>query len=175
MPPIVEFKQVEKRYGEGPVILDRISFTAERGDFIALIGPSGCGKSTILKLISGLSPLSGGSVAVDGMEPDNALEELAFVFQEPTLLPWLTVQKNVEVPLRLRSTRADRRSDLATKSLALVGLSERAGYYPRQLSGGQKMRVSIARAHSLSPKILLLDTALRRVHETQQHSLFAEQ
>lgn len=92
MPPIVEFKQVEKRYGEGPVILDRISFTAERGDFIALIGPSGCGKSTILKLISGLSPLSGGSVAVDGMEPDNALEELAFVFQEPTLLPWLTVQ-----------------------------------------------------------------------------------
>ncbi|HRE05135.1 MAG TPA: ABC transporter ATP-binding protein [Opitutaceae bacterium] len=170
MPPIVEFKQVEKRYGEGPVILDRISFTAERGDFIALIGPSGCGKSTILKLISGLSPLSGGSVAVDGMEPDNALEELAFVFQEPTLLPWLTVQKNVEVPLRLRSTRADRRSDLATKSLALVGLSERAGYYPRQLSGGQKMRVSIARALSLSPKILLLDEPFGALDEmTRDH------
>ncbi len=170
MPPIVEFKQVEKRYGEGPVILDRISFTAERGDFIALIGPSGCGKSTILKLISGLSPISGGSVAVDGMEPDNALEELAFVFQEPTLLPWLTVQKNVEVPLRLRSTRADRRSDLATKSLALVGLSERAGYYPRQLSGGQKMRVSIARALSLSPKILLLDEPFGALDEmTRDH------
>ncbi|MBL9207067.1 MAG: ABC transporter ATP-binding protein [Opitutaceae bacterium] len=170
MPPLVEFNQVEKRYGEGPLILDRINFAAERGDFIALIGPSGCGKSTILKLIAGLSPISGGTVTVDGMIPDNAIEELAFVFQEPTLLPWLTVQKNVEVPLRLRSTRSDRRADLAAKCLQLVGLSERAHYYPRQLSGGQKMRVSIARALSLSPKILLLDEPFGALDEmTRDH------
>ncbi|MFO1446846.1 MAG: ABC transporter ATP-binding protein [Opitutaceae bacterium] len=170
MPPLVEFNQVEKRYGEGPLILDRITFAAERGDFIALIGPSGCGKSTILKLIAGLSPISGGTVTVDGMIPDNAVEELAFVFQEPTLLPWLTVQKNVEVPLRLRSTRSDRRADLAAKCLQLVGLSERAHYYPRQLSGGQKMRVSIARALSLSPKILLLDEPFGALDEmTRDH------
>jgi len=170
MPSLVEFNHVEKRYGEGPLILDRISFAAERGDFIALIGPSGCGKSTILKLIAGLSPISGGTVTVDGMVPENAIEELAFVFQEPTLLPWLTVQKNVEVPLRLRATRANHREQLAKTCLSLVGLSERAHYYPRQLSGGQKMRVSIARALSLSPKILLLDEPFGALDEmTRDH------
>jgi len=170
MPSLVEFKHVEKRYGEGPLILDRISFAAERGDFIALIGPSGCGKSTILKLIAGLSPISGGTVTVDGMIPENAVEELAFVFQEPTLLPWLTVQKNVEVPLRLRAARADHREQLSKTCLSLVGLSERAHYYPRQLSGGQKMRVSIARALSLSPKILLLDEPFGALDEmTRDH------
>lgn len=170
MPPIVEFSQVEKRYGDGPLILDQISFSADRGDFISLIGPSGCGKSTILKLISGLNPHTQGQLKVDGMAPNDAREELAFVFQEPTLLPWLTVIKNVEVPLRLRGIPADKRREVATKALALVGLSERAGYYPRQLSGGQKMRVSIARALSLSPKILLLDEPFGALDEmTRDH------
>ena len=103
-PPIVELRDVDKRYGDGPLILEKISFSAERGDFISLIGPSGCGKSTILKLISGLSPISGGRIVVDGMEPANAVEKLAFVFQEPTLLPWRTVAQNVEVPLRLHGS-----------------------------------------------------------------------
>jgi NitT/TauT family transport system ATP-binding protein len=170
MPALVAFKEVEKRYGDGPLILDRISLEAERGDFIALIGPSGCGKSTLLKLIAGLSPITGGTLTVDGMLPENALEELAFVFQEPTLLPWLTVERNVEVPLRLRGARSDRREELARQALALVGLSERASYYPRQLSGGQKMRVSIARALSLSPKILLLDEPFGALDEmTRDH------
>ena len=94
-PPIVELKGVEKRYGDGPLVLDKVSFSAERGDFVTLIGPSGCGKSTILRLISGLNPVSAGSIVVDGMEPSRAVEKLAFVFQEPTLLPWLTVAQNV--------------------------------------------------------------------------------
>jgi len=168
--PIVKFDQVEKRYGEGPLILDRISFEAQRGDFISLIGPSGCGKSTILKLISGLNPISGGEATVESISPRNAAEELAFVFQEPTLLPWLSVQRNVEVPLKLRGVEADRRSETARKSLELVGLGSRADYYPRQLSGGQKMRVSIARALSLSPKILLLDEPFGALDEmTRDH------
>jgi NitT/TauT family transport system ATP-binding protein len=168
--PIVELKDVEKRYGDGPLILDRVSFTAERGDFVTLIGPSGCGKSTILKLISGLNPISGGSIVVDGMDPAGAIEELAFVFQEPTLLPWRTVARNVELPLRLHGSDKATRAEVARRSLALVGLADRMDYYPRQLSGGQKMRVSIARALSVSPKILLLDEPFGALDEmTRDH------
>jgi len=172
MPPpaLVEFQSVEKRYGDGPVILDQVSFAAQRGDFISLIGPSGCGKSTVLKLISALSPVTAGRIVVDGMDPANATEELAFVFQEPTLLPWHTVARNVELPLRLQGMNPAKRAELARKSLALVGLSDRADYYPRQLSGGQKMRVSIARALSVSPRILLLDEPFGALDEmTRDH------
>ena len=168
--PIVELKGVEKRYGDGPLVLDNISFTAERGDFVTLIGPSGCGKSTILKLISGLNPFSRGSIVVDGMEPSRAVEKLAFVFQEPTLLPWLTVAQNIEVPMRLHRTEAATRTETARRSLELVRLADRMDYYPRQLSGGQKMRVSIARALSVSPRILLLDEPFGALDEmTRDH------
>lgn len=170
-PPIVTFKDVEKRYGNGPVILDRINFDAQRGDFISLIGPSGCGKSTLLKLISGLSPISGGKIVVEGVAPTEAMEEMFFVFQEPTLLPWLTVAQNVAMPMRLRRRNVlNKRDEVIAKSLAMVGLAERADYYPRQLSGGQKMRVSIARALSLSPRILLLDEPFGALDEmTRDH------
>ena len=168
--PIVELRDVDKRYGEGPLILDKISFSAKRGDFITLIGPSGCGKSTILKLISGLNPISGGRIVVDGLEPANAVEKLAFVFQEPTLLPWRTVSQNVEVPLRLHGSDARLRAEVVRKSLSLVGLEDRMDYYPRQLSGGQKMRFSIARALSVSPRILLLDEPFGALDEmTRDH------
>lgn len=169
-PPVVTFKDVEKRYGSGPLIIDRLNFTAQRGDFISLIGPSGCGKSTILKLISALSPVSGGELIVEGVSPEAALDEMFFVFQEPTLLPWLTVAQNVAMPMRLRGTQLTKRDEVIAKSLALVGLSERAHYYPRQLSGGQKMRVSIARALSLAPRILLLDEPFGALDEmTRDH------
>jgi NitT/TauT family transport system ATP-binding protein len=169
-PPIVELRNVEKRYGDGPLVLDKVSFSAERGDFITLIGPSGCGKSTILKLISGLNPVSAGSIVVDGLEPTKAVEKLAFVFQEPTLLPWLTVSRNVEVPMRLHRAPAQARTEIARRSLELVRLGDRMDYYPRQLSGGQKMRVSIARALSVSPRILLLDEPFGALDEmTRDH------
>jgi len=169
-PAVVSFKRVNKRYGGGPLILDDISFDANRGDFISLIGPSGCGKSTILKLISALSPISGGEIVVEGVAPSEAMEEMFFVFQEPTLLPWLTVEQNVAMPLRLRGSKVQKRDELIAKSLAMVGLAERAAYYPRQLSGGQKMRVSIARALSLSPRILLLDEPFGALDEmTRDH------
>jgi len=170
VPPAVEFRAVEKRYGSGPLILDDFSLTAARGDFVALIGPSGCGKSTLLKLIAGLDPVTRGELILAGHGPVPAGDELAYVFQEPTLLPWLTVAENVALPLDLRSTPSARRAELVNDALALVGLAPRADYYSRQLSGGQKMRVSIARALVLSPQILLLDEPFGALDEmTRDH------
>lgn len=169
-PPLVRFTDIVKRFGEKPPVIDGISLTAERGDFISLIGPSGCGKSTVLKLMSGLLPLSSGEIVVDGMKPVDAREELFYVFQEPTLLPWLTVRANVELPLKIRGRLAPERAAVAEKNLALVGLTERADFYPRELSGGQKMRVSIARALSMSPELLLLDEPFGALDEmTRDH------
>ncbi len=168
--PIVEFRDVDKRYGDGPLILDHLSFTAQPDDFIGLIGPSGCGKSTLLKLIAGLSPITAGSVTIEGASPEKAANNLAFIFQEPTLLPWLTTAKNVEVPLRLCRASAAHRTEMRQHALALVGLTDRESFYPRQLSGGQKMRVSIARALSVGPKILLLDEPFGALDEiTREH------
>src|ERR1035437_1134108 len=168
--PIVELHDVTKRYGDGPVVLNRINLTAQAGDFISLIGPSGCGKSTLLRLIAGLSPLTGGALRVDGRTPEQAAAELAFVFQEPTLLPWLTVAHNVEVPQQLRGVPPLERRITSQRVLELVRLEDRGGAYPRQLSGGQKMRVSIARALSLSPKLLLLDEPFGALDEmTREH------
>jgi NitT/TauT family transport system ATP-binding protein len=169
-PPIVEFRAVGKRYGHGPLVLADVNLAAQPGDFISLIGASGCGKSTVLRLIAGLSPVSGGTLTVDGRTPDQAATELAFVFQEPTLLPWLTVAKNVELTQQLRGTGRADRAATRNRVLDLVRLGPKSAAYPRQLSGGQKMRVSIARALSISPKILLLDEPFGALDEmTREH------
>lgn len=164
------FKAVTKRYGQGPVILDNITLSAKKGDFISLIGPSGCGKSTALRLIAGLSPITAGELTVDGMLPEDARPEMAFIFQEPTLFPWLTVEKNVRLVLEITDVPASKRDAIVKRALELVRLSPRSGYYPRQLSGGQKMRVSIARALALSPRLLLLDEPFGALDEmTRDH------
>ena len=169
-PPSVELRAVSKRFGDGPLVLDRVSFTARPGEFISLIGPSGCGKSTLLRLLAGLSPVTDGEVSLDGLSPDAAADGLAFVFQESTLLPWLTVAQNVEVPQRLRGIAAGTRIATRDRVLELVRLRDKAGAYPRQLSGGQKMRVSLARALALSPRILLLDEPFGALDEmTREH------
>lgn len=170
VPPIVAFNHVAKRYGDGPVVLEGISLEAAPGDFISLIGPSGCGKSTLLRLIAGLSPITGGALTVDGRTPEDAAAELAFVFQEPTLLPWLNVGHNVEVAQKLRGVPAPARRAARRHALELVRLSGRDAAFPRQLSGGQKMRVSLARALTLEPKILLLDEPFGALDEmTREH------
>lgn len=169
-PPIVEFQAVAKRYGDGPLILDRINLNARPGDFVSLIGPSGCGKSTLLRLIAGLSPVTSGDIRIAGRSPAEAAAELAFVFQEPTLLPWLTVAANVELPQKLRNIPAADRATARDQALALVKLDGRQKAHPRQLSGGQKMRVSIARALTLNPRILLLDEPFGALDEmTREH------
>jgi NitT/TauT family transport system ATP-binding protein len=172
-PPVVQLKSVSKRFGGGPLVLDRIDFSAARGEFVSFIGPSGCGKSTLLRLISGLIPLSSGSLEHDGAATAVG-EDLAFVFQEPTLLPWLTVARNVELPLKLRGVPAEQRRSRREAALTRVRLSGREEAYPRQLSGGQKMRVSIARALALRPKLLLLDEPFGALDEMTRNHLNEE-
>ncbi len=172
--PIVKFTSLKKRYGTGPLILDDINLAVASGNFVSLIGPSGCGKSTILKLVSGLSPGTEGGLTVLGTTPKQARDRQAFIFQDATLLPWHTAQRNVELPLRLRGVAAGARAAKAQEMLALVGLEAAMEYYPRQLSGGMKMRVSIARALTLSPQLLLLDEPFGALDEMTRNRLNEE-
>ncbi|RXK55620.1 ABC transporter ATP-binding protein [Oleiharenicola lentus] len=172
--PIVKFTAVRKRYGAGPLVLDGLDLAVAAGDFVSLIGPSGCGKSTVLKLVSGLNPVSEGGLAVLGTRPKQARDRQAFIFQDATLLPWLTAQANAELPLRLRGVAAAERHTRAAEALARVGLEKNRDYYPRQLSGGMKMRVSIARAMTLSPELLLLDEPFGALDEMTRNRLNEE-
>jgi len=172
--PIVKFTSLQKRYGEGPVVLADINLAVKTGEFVTFIGPSGCGKSTVLKLVSGLSPGTTGKVSVLGTTPRQARDRQAFIFQDATLLPWLTAQLNAELPLRLRRAPGAERVARAKEMLGLVGLGGVSGYYPRQLSGGMKMRVSIARALTLAPQLLLLDEPFGALDEMTRNRLNEE-
>jgi NitT/TauT family transport system ATP-binding protein len=170
-PPLVTLAGVSKRFGQGPLVLDRVDLTVERGEFISFIGPSGCGKSTLLRLLAGLTESSGGSLVIDGMTPENARELMFFVFQDANLLPWRRVAENVELPLILRGDAQDRRQKRVAETLATVGLTAAAQKYPWQLSGGMRMRVSIARALSVAPSILLLDEPFGALDEMTRDKL----
>ncbi len=174
-PPFISLTDVTKTWASGSTVLDRVLLTVAKGDFISLIGPSGCGKSTLLKLLSGLSPLTSGRITLDGMAPDAAREIMSFIFQDATLLPWRTVLGNVELGLELerKTTREQRRAKCADL-LKLVGLADVASHYPRQLSGGMKMRVSIARALATRPKILLMDEPFGALDEMTRDFLNEE-
>lgn len=169
--PAVDFRGLGKRFGNGPLVLDGIDMRFPKGSFVSFIGPSGCGKSTLLKLIAGLIEPSAGELVVDGMTPKNAREELFFVFQDANLLPWLRVAANVELPLKLRREATDRRRETVMRMLELVGLKDAARKFPWQLSGGMKMRVSIARALSVRPRILLLDEPFGALDEMTRDRL----
>ena len=168
--PVVQINKVKKRFGDHTVLKD-INLEAQKGDFISLVGPSGCGKSTLLKVISGLHSVTEGEVIVDGMEPKNAREEMSFIFQEANLLPWLRVLGNAQLPLKLRGESKERRAGTATKMLELVNLSHALTKFPWQLSGGMRMRVSIARALTLAPKVLLLDEPFGALDEMTRDNL----
>ncbi|HMO65056.1 MAG TPA: ABC transporter ATP-binding protein [Verrucomicrobiota bacterium] len=176
VPPAVTLRGVTKRWPDGSVVLEDIGLAVAHGDFVSLIGPSGCGKSTLLRLLAGLSPLSGGEIEVEGMAPAAARELMAFVFQDATLLPWRTVRANVELALELGGARLDRarRRERSDRLLALVGLADVAGHYPRQLSGGMKMRVSLARALATRPKLLLMDEPFGALDEMTRDFLNEE-
>ena len=172
-PPFVEFREVTKRFGDGPIILDRVSLSVQSGDFVSIIGPSGCGKSTVLRLVAGLTPPTSGTLHLARSPEDNA-SELGFVFQDPTLLPWLNTAENIELPQKLRGISAAERVATRNRVLDLVLLREKSAAYPRQLSGGQKMRVSIARALALSPRLLLLDEPFGALDEMTRERLNEE-
>jgi NitT/TauT family transport system ATP-binding protein len=172
--PEIAFDRVSKRYRNAAVALEGISLTVERGEFVSFLGPSGCGKSTLLKLASGLSPVSEGRVRVNGMTPENARQLMSFIFQEATLLPWRTVEQNVGLELELEHAARPLRSERVAKMLLLVGLGQVANRYPRQLSGGMKMRVSIARALVTRPRILLMDEPFAALDEMSRDRLNEE-
>jgi NitT/TauT family transport system ATP-binding protein len=163
--PKVVLDHVTKRYGAGAPIIEELSFSVSPGEFVSILGPSGCGKSTLLKLVAGLSPVTSGIIMVDGMSPINAREVMSFIFQDPTLLPWRTVRANVALGLELEGVARERRDAKVEALLSLVGLAHVSGSYPRQLSGGMKMRVSIARALASSPRMLLLDEPFAALDE----------
>ncbi len=173
-PLIVRFDALTKRFGEGPLVLEDINLSVHERDFVAIIGPSGCGKSTLLRLIAGLSPVTAGALAIHGRPPADAATELAYVFQEPTLMPWARVAANVELPLRLRGVPAAARAPIVQRILERVRLADRADAFPRQLSGGQQMRVSIARALAVEPRLLLLDEPFGALDEMTRNHLNEE-
>ncbi|HVC83522.1 MAG TPA: ABC transporter ATP-binding protein [Chloroflexota bacterium] len=174
---LVVLRNVSKAYANGTVALRGASLAVRPGEFISLVGPSGCGKSTILRIVAGLGPISAGQVRVAGLAPETARRErqdMAFVFQDATLLPWRNVRRNVELPLQLRGGGKERRAALAMEALATVGLSEFAREYPRQLSGGMKMRVSIARALVAKPSLMLMDEPFGALDELTRGRLNVE-
>jgi NitT/TauT family transport system ATP-binding protein len=173
--PEILFRAVGKRFSFASApVLEGISFSVEKGEFVSIIGPSGCGKSTLLKLVAGLSVCSQGEIEVNGMTPANAREIVSFVFQDATLLPWRTVQKNAALALELEGRTRDETAMTTEKLLQLVGLSHVAQSYPRQLSGGMKMRVSIARALATRPRILLMDEPFAALDEMTRDSMNEE-
>jgi NitT/TauT family transport system ATP-binding protein len=172
--PQVEFAAVTKSYGTGRLVLSAIDLNIQKGEFVTLVGPSGCGKSTVLKLISGLTPPSDGTIRVDGMTPKDARETISFIFQDATLLPWRTVRDNVGLGLELERSASERRKKTTATVLELVGLQDVAEAYPRELSGGMKMRASIARALATNPRLLLMDEPFAALDEMSRDWLNEE-
>ena len=172
--PLLRLAEISKSFSGGTTALAGVDLTIYPGEFVSLLGPSGCGKSTLLKLISGLiSPTSGmidwpqSAYTAEGV----AEPALGFVFQEPTLLPWRNAANNVQLPLLLAGVDKYEAKERVGEALALVGLASYSHLYPRQLSGGMKMRVSIARALVTRPKILLMDEPFAALDEITRMKL----
>jgi NitT/TauT family transport system ATP-binding protein len=172
--PQITLSSVSKSYGNSPPILQQIDLTIAKGEFVSLIGPSGCGKSTLLKLISGLTGATSGTILVDGMIPVHARETVSYIFQDATLLPWRTVTSNVGLGLELEHVSREVRQQKVQSLLELVGLTHVANSYPRQLSGGMKMRVSVARALATKPRLLLMDEPFGALDEMTRDRLNEE-
>lgn len=164
---ILELDGVEKVFEDGTRALAPTDLVVARGSFLAILGPSGCGKSTLLRVVAGLVPASGGRVRWAG----GGAPRLGFVFQEPTLMPWATIGANVALPLRLAGVSAAERRRRAEAALESVGLGDQARRWPRMLSGGMRMRASIARALVEEPDMLLLDEPFAALDETTRFRL----
>ena len=170
-PALVSLREITKIFSNGVTALAGFDLDVFPGEFVSLLGPSGCGKSTVLRLIAGLAQPTDGSVTWPGSTDDDHRGEIGFVFQDPTLMPWANVADNVWLPLRLRGVSKRDARDRIAESLALVGLSDFAKAYPRELSGGMRMRVSIARALSLRPRLLLMDEPFAALDEIARFRL----
>lgn len=176
--PLIHFRQLGMSYDGRETIVDGVDLEVAAGEFVSLVGPSGCGKSTLLRLVAGLRDWTAGSLQVRGMAPGESDLKTAFVFQDPNLLPWRTVEGNIRLPLELPGTRvADPKvvSRRIAESLDLIGLSPQdAAKRPRQLSGGMRMRVSLARALVTEPQLLLLDEPFAALDDILRQQLNEE-
>jgi NitT/TauT family transport system ATP-binding protein len=170
---VLTITDVGRRFPGGVEALRGVSLRLQAGDFVALLGPSGCGKSTLLRLIAGLDHPNAGSLVWDeGHQPTSG--EIGFVFQDATLLPWASAEDNVYLPLRLRGIARERALPEVRASLRRVGLGGFERARPRQLSGGMRMRVSIARALVTRPRVLLMDEPFAALDEFTRHRLQAD-
>jgi NitT/TauT family transport system ATP-binding protein len=182
--PVVTLDGIVKRFASGTLALDRLDLAIRAGEFVSLLGPSGCGKSTALRLIAGLGEPSGGVISWNAASPGNAGKtpsarrtrdrsrpEIGFVFQEPTLMPWATVFRNVMLPLELDGLDRREAAGRVTRALERVGLASFRDAYPRELSGGMRMRVSIARALVTDPPLLLMDEPFAALDEITRFRL----
>jgi NitT/TauT family transport system ATP-binding protein len=159
----LNFTGIEMAFPDGTRALDDVSFTVARGEFVTIVGPSGCGKSTLLRIASGLLEPTSGTVEIDR-------EHLGYVFQDATLLPWRTVRANVELLAELRGVDREQRRALGQAAIDLVGLAGFEDHYPKSLSGGMKMRCSLARTLTLRPPVFLFDEPFGAVDEiTREH------
>jgi NitT/TauT family transport system ATP-binding protein len=168
--PLIDLQQVGKTYGSGTVALEGVSTRIVQGSFVSLVGPSGCGKSTLLRIIAGLIAPSSGTIgwpSTGGIRPD----DIGFVFQDATLMPWARVFQNVYLPLKLRGVSPKDAEPRIMDALARVGLSDFAQSFPRELSGGMRMRVSIARALVTRPPVLLMDEPFAALDEFTREKL----
>jgi NitT/TauT family transport system ATP-binding protein len=168
----VRLRGVTKTYDSGVMALGPLDLDVERGEFISLLGPSGCGKSTALRLIAGLNAPTSGTVEISRRPIEaRGTHSIGFVFQEPTLMPWASVWENVRLPLKLAHMPAADADTRIGEALTQVGLLDFAQSYPRELSGGMKMRVSLARALVTDPDILLMDEPFAALDEITRFRL----
>jgi NitT/TauT family transport system ATP-binding protein len=173
-PPAIEVLSAEKIFPNGTRALAPIDLTVSQGEFVTLIGPSGCGKSTLLKLMANLIAPSDGRLMWWRGDYDHLAatgRQVAFVFQDPTLMPWARVEANVRLPLDLAGQPRSTSRERVIAALARVGLTDFARHYPRQLSGGMKMRVSIARSLVVEPDLLLMDEPFGALDEFTRNRL----
>jgi NitT/TauT family transport system ATP-binding protein len=169
---IVSLRDAGKTFANGVEALHGMRLDVRRGEFLTLLGPSGCGKSTVLRMIAGLTEPSSGAIVWDGgMGGAVSARDIGFVFQEPTLMPWTTVADNVRLPLTLSGVAPAQAATKVATALARVGLADFAQAYPRELSGGMKMRVSLARALVTEPKLLLMDEPFAALDEMTRFRL----
>ncbi len=172
--PHIYLRGVTKRYGSAAPVLENIDLTVRKGEFVSIIGPSGCGKSTILKLVSGLTPVTSGTLLVDGMTPCKCARDRVVHLSRPYAAAVANGGEKCALALEFDHSPRDTRPERVNALLELVGLSHVAKSYPRQLSGGMKMRVSIARALASKPRILLMDEPFAALDEMSRDRLNEE-
>jgi NitT/TauT family transport system ATP-binding protein len=165
---LVGVRGVSKVFANGVEALADVSLDVQAGEFLSVLGPSGCGKSTLLRLIAGLAEPTTGTI---DWSDERGRADLGFVFQEPTLMPWATALANVALPLKLRGVAKSEREARAAEALDNVGLKGFERVWPRELSGGMKMRVSLARALVVQPRLLLMDEPFAALDEITRHRL----